>query len=188
MPYRCKARAATFCNLSVTNAVCRDVLLADASDAVVIGFHVVPDDRAQSLAETDGVEIRRYEIIYQVVDDIRKALEGLLEPEKKEVQLGRAVVREAFKVSRVGTVAGCYVTQGLVERSAKVRLIRDGRVIYPEPGSSREASIESLKRFKDDAREVREGLECGIKIAGYDDIKVGDVIEGYRIEEVKRTL
>jgi translation initiation factor IF-2 len=165
-----------------------DVILADASDAVIIGFHVVPDERARSLAEENGVEIRRYEIIYQLTDDIRKSLEGMLTPELHEVELGRALVQQVFKLSRVGTVAGCRVLQGVVERSGKVRLIRDGRVIYPEPGSGKEAGIASLKRVKDDAREVREGFECGIKITGYDDVKEGDVIEVYKIQQTQRTL
>jgi translation initiation factor IF-2 len=165
-----------------------DVILADASDAVIIGFHVVPDERARALAEEKGVEIRRYEIIYQLTDDIRKSLEGMLTPELSEVELGRALVQQVFKLSRVGTVAGCRVLQGVVERSGKVRLIRDGRIIYPMPGSGKEASIGSLKRVKDDAREVREGFECGIKITGYDDVKEGDVIEVYRIQETQRTL
>ncbi len=165
-----------------------DVILADASDAVIVGFHVVPDEGARSLAEEKGVEIRRYEIIYQLTDDIRKSLEGMLSPELHELELGRALVQQVFKLSRVGVVAGCRVLQGVVERTGKVRLIRDGRVIYPEPGSGKEAGISSLKRVKDDAREVREGFECGIKIAGYDDIKEGDIIEVYKIQETQRTL
>src|SRR5262249_56321890 len=124
--------------------------------------------------------------IYNLHNAIRAAREGKLKPREEVVHLGRAVVRDTFKISRVGTIAGCYVTQGTIERSAKVRLIREGVVIYPPP--DRTASLDSLKRFKDDVREVREGFECGIKIAGYDDVKVGDVIEAYRVEEVKRTL
>jgi translation initiation factor IF-2 len=165
-----------------------DVILADASDAVIVGFHVVPDERARALAEEKGVEIRRYEIIYQLTDEIKKSLEGMLTPERNEVELGRALVQQVFKLSRVGAVAGCRVLQGTVERSGKVRLIREGRVIYPEPGSGKEANIGSLKRVKDDVREVREGYECGIKIAGYDDLKEGDVIEVYKIQETQRTL
>ncbi len=165
-----------------------DVILADASDAVIVGFHVVPDERARALAEEKGVEIRRYEIIYQLTDEIKKSLEGMLTPERNEVELGRALVQQVFKLSRVGAVAGCRVLQGTVERSGKIRLIREGRVIYPEPGSGKEANIASLKRVKDDVREVREGYECGIKIAGYDDLKEGDVIEVYKIQETQRTL
>jgi translation initiation factor IF-2 len=165
-----------------------DVQLALTSpqDTIIVGFNVVPDDRARALAEQQGVQMRLYNIIYNLTDDIRSALEGKLKPREDVIHLGRAVVRETFKISRVGTAAGCYVTQGTIERSAKIRLIREGVVIYPPP--DRTAGLESLKRFKEDVREVREGFECGLKIAGYDDIKVGDVIEAYRIEQVQRTL
>ncbi len=165
-----------------------DVQLALTSpeDTILLGFNVVPDERAQALAEERGVQIREYNIIYNLTNDIRAALEGKLKPHEEVVHLGRAVVRDTFKISRVGTIAGCYVTTGTIERSAKVQLIREGVVIYPPP--DRTASLESLKRFKDDAKEVREGFECGIKLAGYDDIKVGDVIMAYRIEQVQRTL
>lgn len=165
-----------------------DVQLALTSpeDTIIVGFNVVPDDRAHALAEEKGVQIREYDIIYHLTDDIRSALEGKLKPREDIIHLGRAVVRQTFKISRVGTIAGCYVTQGIIERSAKVRLIRQGVVIYPPP--DRTASLESLKRHKDDVREVREGYDCGLKIAGYDDVKVDDVIEAYRIEQVQRTL
>jgi translation initiation factor IF-2 len=165
-----------------------DVQLALTSpqDTLIVGFNVVPDDRALALAEDKGVQVREYDIIYKLTDDIRAALEGKLKPREEVIHLGRAVVRETFKISRVGTIAGCRVTQGLIERSAKIRLIREGVVIYPP--SDRTASLDSLKRFKEDVREVREGFECGMKIAGYDDIKVGDVIEAYRVEQVQRTL
>ena len=139
-----------------------------------------------ALAEERGIQIREYDIIYNLANDIRAALEGKLKPREEVVHLGRAVVRNTFKISRVGTIAGCYVTQGVIERSAKIRVIREGVVIYPP--ADRTAGLESLKRFKDDAREVREGFECGLKIAGYDDVKVGDVIEAYRIEQIQRTL
>jgi translation initiation factor IF-2 len=167
-----------------------DVQLALTSpqDTIIVGFNVVPDDRANALAEDKGVQIRQYDIIYKLADDIKAALEGKLKPREEVIHLGRAVVRKTFKIGRVGTVAGCHVTQGTIERSAKVRLIREGVVIYPPPGSDRTASLESLRRVKDDVREVREGFECGIKIAGYDDIKVGDVIEAFRVEQVQRTL
>ncbi len=158
-----------------------DILLADASQAIVIGFRVAPEDRAVSLADEKKIDIRRYDIIYQVTDEIKKAIENQLVPEYKEVHLGRAVVRQMFKISKVGTVAGCFVTQGVIERSAKARLIREGREIY-------KGGIEALKRFKDDAKEVREGFECGIKITNYDDIKTDDVIEAYRIDVIRRTL
>jgi translation initiation factor IF-2 len=165
-----------------------DVQLALTSpeDTIIVGFNVVPDDRALVLAQERGVQIREYDIIYNLTTDIRAALEGKLKPREEVVHLGRAVIRDTFKISRVGTIAGCYVTQGTIERSAKVRVIREGVVIYPP--TDRTASLESLKRFKDDAREVREGFECGMKVAGYDDIKVGDVIEAYRVEQVQRTL
>ena len=165
-----------------------DVQLALASpeDTMIVGFNVVPDDRARALAEERGVQIRQYDIIYQLTDDLRAALAGKLKPREEVVHLGRAVVRQTFKISRVGTVAGCYVTQGTIERSARVRVIREGKVVYPPP--DRVATLESLKRIKDDVREVREGYDCGIKIANFDDIKVGDVIEAYRVEQVQRTL
>jgi translation initiation factor IF-2 len=165
-----------------------DVQLALTSpqDTIIVGFNVVPDERARAVAEEKGVQIRQYDIIYNLTDDIRSALEGKLKPREEVIHLGRAVVRETFRISRVGTIAGCYVTQGTIERSAKVRLIREGVVIYPP--ADRTASLDSLKRFKEDVREVREGFECGMKIAGYDDVKVGDVIEAYRVEHVQRTL
>jgi translation initiation factor IF-2 len=165
-----------------------DVQLALTSpqDTLIVGFNVVPDDRAKMLAEERGIQIRQYNIIYNLTDDIRSALEGKLKPREEVVHLGRAVVRQVFKISRVGTVAGCYVTQGVIERSAKVRLIRQGVVIYPPP--DRTAGLESLKRHRDDVREVREGYDCGMKIAGYDDVKVDDVIEAFRVEQVQRKL
>ena len=158
-----------------------DVQLADASDAVIIAFNVVPDERARSLAEDKGVQVRRYEIIYQVTDDLKKALEGMLAPEKRENELGRAVVQRTFSISRLGVIAGCRVIAGIIARNARLRVIRDNRVIG-------DYGIESLKREKDDAREVRDGLECGIKLAGFNDLKEGDIFECYRVEEVARTL
>jgi translation initiation factor IF-2 len=165
-----------------------DVWLALTSpqDTLIIGFNVVPDDRARALSEEKGVQIRQYDIIYNLTNDIRAALEGKLKPREEVVHLGRANVRETFKISRVGTIAGCYVTQGIIRRNAKIRLIREGVVIYPPP--ERTAGLDSLKRFKEDVAEVREGFECGLKIAGYDDIKVGDAIEAFRVEQVQRTL
>ena len=153
---------------------------------MIVGFNAVPDERASALAEEKGVQIRQYNIIYNLTNDIRAALEGKLKPREEVVNLGRAVVRKTFKISRVGTVAGCFVTQGVIRRNAKVRLIREGVVIFPPP--DRTVGLESLKRVKEDTSEVREGFECGIKIAGYDDIKTGDVIEAYRVEQVQRTL
>jgi len=165
-----------------------DVQLALTSpeDTLILGFNVVPDDAARQLAEERGIQIREYDIIYRLAEDIRSALEGKLKPREDVIHLGRALVRETFKISRVGTIAGCHVTQGVIERPAKIRIVRSGVVVYPP--ADRTVGLDSLKRFKEDAREVREGFECGIKIAGYDDIKVGDVIECYRIEQVKRTL
>ncbi len=165
-----------------------DVQLALTSpeDTLILGFNVVADDGAKTLAEERGIQVRLYNIIYQLTDDIRSALEGKLKPREEIVFLGRAVVRETFKISRVGTIAGCYVTKGVIERSAKVRVIRNGVVIYPP--ADRTTGLDSLKRFKDDVREVKEGNECGIKVAGYDDIKVDDIVEAYRIDQVMRTL
>jgi translation initiation factor IF-2 len=160
--------------------------LTSPADTLILGFNVVPDDRAQALAEERGVQIRQYNIIYKLTDDVRAALEGKLKPREDVIHLGRAVVRETFRISRTGTIAGCHVTQGVIERSAKVRVIRSGVVVYPP--ADRTVGLESLKRFKEDVREVREGYECGLKVAGYDDIKVGDVVEAYRVEQVQRTL
>ncbi len=158
-----------------------DVHLAHASDAIVIGFNVVADEAARMLADEYKVSIRRYEIIYKLSEDLKQAVEGKLKPEQREVDLGRALVQQEFKISRVGTIAGCRVISGNVVRNGRVRLIRDSRIIG-------DYGIDSLKRGKDDAREVREGMECGIRLAGYNDVKPGDVLEVYRVEEVKRTL
>jgi translation initiation factor IF-2 len=165
-----------------------DVWLALTSpeDTIIVGFNVVPDDRALALAEEKGIKIREYDIIYNLTNDIRAALEGKLKPREEVVHLGRAVVQETFKISRVGTIAGCRVTQGTIKRNSKVRLIREGLVIFPP--AERTAGLESLRRFKEDVGEVREGYECGMKIAGYDDIKVGDVIEAFRVDQIQRTL
>ena len=165
-----------------------DVQLALASpeDSIVVGFNVVPDDAALKLADERDIPIREYNIIYKLTEDIKAALEGKLKPEERVIHLGRAVVRQTFKISKVGTAAGAYVTQGVIERSAKIRVIRDGAVIYPQ--GEKVASLDSLKRFKDDVKDVKEGYDCGMKVANYDDIKVGDVIEAYRIEHVQRTL
>jgi translation initiation factor IF-2 len=158
-----------------------DVTLAASAGAIVIAFHVVAEDRAQALADRDGVQIRRYDIIYNVTDDIKKALEGLLKPERLEIATGRAIVLRTFPISRVGTIAGCRVLNGTIERSNRVHVIRDQTVLNDYP-------IASLKREKDDAREVREGMECGIRLEGFNDVKEGDLLESYRIEERKRTL
>jgi translation initiation factor IF-2 len=159
-----------------------DVELADASKAVIIGFHVVPDEAARAMAEQRRVEIRLYKVIYEIFDDLKKALSGLLEPEVREKLHGHAEVRKVYKVSRVGTIAGCFVTDGHIQRGSKIRLSRGGIVITDD------LAIESLKRVKDDAKEVKAGLECGIKLAGYDDVKEGDVLEAYVREMIQRTL
>jgi translation initiation factor IF-2 len=158
-----------------------DVHLADASDAVIIGFNVVPDEGARLLADQRGVQIRRYEIIYQVSDDLKAALEGMLKPEKREVDLGRALVQRTFAISRLGVIAGCRVLAGTIERNCRVRVIRENRILGDYP-------LDSLKREKDDAREVREGLECGMKLKGFNDLKEGDILEAYKVEEFARTL
>jgi translation initiation factor IF-2 len=158
-----------------------DVLLASTSDATIIGFHVRPDSKARSTAEAEGVEIRTYNVIYEAVQDVRDALEGMLEPEEEEVVVGTAEIRQLFKISGVGTVAGCYVEEGEIRRNLPVRILRDHVEVH-------DGEIESLKRFQEDVSEVREGYECGISIAGFDDVKEGDLIECYRVEEVARTL
>jgi translation initiation factor IF-2 len=158
-----------------------DVLLAKASGAIVLGFHVRPDSNARATAEREQVDVRTYRIIYEAVEDVRAALEGLLKPEERETVLGEAEVLQLFKVSKVGTIAGCMVRSGTIQRTGKARVTRDGVVVYT-------GGLSSLKRFKDDVREVREGLECGIGIENFNDLKVGDRIESFRMEEVKRTL
>ena len=158
-----------------------DVMLASASDAVIIGFQVRPTPGARLLAEREEIDIRTYSVIYDAIEDIRDALEGLLSPEKKEVTRGTVEVRDLFRVPKAGTVAGCYVIEGKIRRNDRLRVIREGVVIY-------EGDIDSLRRFKDDVREVQSGYECGISVRGYNDLKVGDQIEGYEIVEEKRTL
>jgi translation initiation factor IF-2 len=158
-----------------------DVLLAAASGAIIIGFHVRPDAKVREAAEREHVQIRLYDIIYKAVEDVRAALEGMLKPELNEVVIGAAEIRQVFKLSKSGTVAGCMVTSGSIPRTAKVRLLREGVPVW-------EGRIDALKRFKDDVREVQTGFECGISLEGYNDIKVGDVIEAFKIEELARTL
>jgi len=143
--------------------------------------NVRPDSNARASAERERVEIRTYRIIYEAVDEVKSAMEGLLAPEKKEVVLGEAEVRQVFKIAKVGTIAGSFVRSGVIPRTAKVRVIRNGVEVY-------DGTLASLKRFKDDAREVREGFECGIGVENFNDVKVGDLIEAYRIDEVARTL
>jgi translation initiation factor IF-2 len=157
-----------------------DVMLASASNAVVIGFNVRPNAEARGLAEREGVDIRTYRVIYQLTDDIRQALVGMLAPERREEVLGEAEVRALFRASRLGVIAGCYVTNGVIRRNAQVRVVREGTVIY-------ETTIASLKRFKDDVREVQEGFECGILLEGFNDVKEGDVLEAFETQEIERT-
>jgi translation initiation factor IF-2 len=165
-----------------------DVQLALTSpeDTLVVGFNVTADDAALRLAEDHNIHLREYQIIYNLVDDVKAALEGRLKPIEEVVHLGRAVVRATFKVGKVGVIAGCHVTSGSIERNARIRVIREGIVIYPP--ADKVVGLDSLKRFKEDVKEVREGFECGLKITGYNDIKVGDVIEAFKIEIKQRTL
>ncbi|MBU6236886.1 MAG: translation initiation factor IF-2 [Planctomycetes bacterium] len=166
---------------SVGGITVADVTLASASQAVIVGFNVIPDEAARALADTRNVEIRRYDIIYNLAQDIRALIEGKLKPEEKVIELGRALVKQVFSVSRVGTIAGCYVAQGTVERGCRVRVNREGRKIG-------DYVLDTLKRVKEDVKEVNRGMECGIKLGGFNDVKVDDVLEAYRIEEVARTL
>lgn len=159
-----------------------DVVLAEASDAIVIGFNVVPEDKASKIAESKGVDIRLYSIIYRITEDLKKAMSGLLEPEEKLNSIGKAAVRDTFKIPGVGTIAGCYVEQGEINRNARIRLIRDSVILRDN------CQIDSLKHFKDDVKKVGTGLECGIKITGFDDVKKGDVFEVYEIIKVQRTI
>jgi translation initiation factor IF-2 len=154
-----------------------DVLLASASNAVIIGFNVRPERKAQELADQEKIDIRLHSIIYELQDQIKKAMLGLLEPIIKETYQGRAEVRETFRVPKAGTIAGCYVLDGIIKRDSDVRLVRDGVQVY-------KGRIGSLKRFKDDASEVRNGMECGINIANFNDVKKGDVIEAFVTERI----
>jgi translation initiation factor IF-2 len=163
-----------------------DVVLAEASDAVIIGFNVRPSMQASRLADGAGIQIRTYSIIYTAIDEIKSAMEGMLEPKVQEKIVANVEVREVFKFDKV-TVAGCYVLDGRIKRDNKVRVIRDGIVEYPK-GENQQAELGSLKRFKDDVKDVQMGMECGITVKNYNDLKVGDIIEAYEIEEIKRTL
>ena len=158
-----------------------DVLLATASNAIIIGFHVRPNAQARALAEREKVDIRLYDIIYRVIQDVTDALEGMLKPDIEEQVVGVVEVREIFRARRVGTIAGCYVQSGNVTRNANIRLIRDGVVVY-------ESTVSSLRRFKEDVREVQSGFECGLTVDGYQDIKQNDTIEVYETREVARQL
>jgi translation initiation factor IF-2 len=158
-----------------------DILLAAASNAIVVGFQVRPSMAARKLAEKEEIDIRLYSIIYDAINEIRSAMEGMLSPEIKEEVIATLEIRETFKIDKVGTVAGCFVKDGKIHRNTRIRLIRDGIVVHT-------GELGSLKRFKDDVKEVNSGYECGLNIAGYNDIKVGDIIEGYREVEYKKTL
>jgi translation initiation factor IF-2 len=166
---------------SVGGVSLADVTLASASDAVILAFNVIPDEQARSLADERNVQIRRYEVIYKLTDDIKAMVEGRLKPEEKIVELGRALVKQVFSISRVGSIAGCYVVQGSIQRGCRIRVHRDGRTIG-------DYGLDSLKRIKEDVKEVPRGMECGIRLQGFNDIKQDDVLEAYRIEEVARTL
>jgi translation initiation factor IF-2 len=159
-----------------------DVRLAQASSAIVIGFNVVAEDHARQLADQCGVEVRTYRVIYEVVDDIRKALEGLLEPVLESTYAGRAEVKQVFNLTKIGTVAGCQVLDGAINRTNRIRIVRNGAVVREQ------VPLNSLKRFKNDVKEVVSGLECGIKLEGFDDIKPGDVLEAFVVTEVQPTL
>ena len=156
-----------------------DVTLGAASNAIVIGFNVRPDNNAIAQADRDGVEIKTYRIIYDAIEDVKSAMIGMLDPEYKEVVNGKAEVRMTYKISNVGTIAGCYVTDGKIVRNSEIRVIRDGIVIF-------ESKLASLKRFKDDAKEVARGYECGLSVEKFNDLKEGDVIESYSMEAIKR--
>jgi translation initiation factor IF-2 len=158
-----------------------NVNLAAASNAVIIGFNVRPQGKATELADREGVEIRYYSVIYNAIEEIEAALRGMLKPEFEEAQLGTAEIREVFRSSKIGNIAGCMVTGGVIRRNAKARLSRDGAVVADS------VDLSSLKRFKDDATEVREGFECGLTLRGYNDIKIGDVIESFEMRELTRT-
>ena len=158
-----------------------DVTLASASDAYIIGFQVRPSQAARRLAENEGVDIRLYSIIYSAIEDVKSAMEGMLEPETKEEILGAAEVLQTYKISKVGTIAGAIVREGKVKKNCKVRVIRDGIVRYT-------GDLGSLKRFKDDVKEVTTGFDCGLSVAGYNDIQEGDMIESFEVVQIKKTL
>jgi translation initiation factor IF-2 len=158
-----------------------DIILAAASNAIIVGFQVRPSVAARRLAEKEGVDVRMYSIIYDAIEQVKAAMEGMLSPEMREEIIGTAEVRETFHISKVGTIAGCVVKEGKLRRSARVRLIRDGIVIYT-------GELGSLKRFKDDVKEVATGYECGLNITNYNDVKVGDLVEAYEEVAVKKSL
>ena len=157
-----------------------DMLLAETTGAIVIGFNVTTNAKARALAESKKIDVRLYDVIYHISEDIEKALKGMLEPTVRIDVLGHAEVRQVFRISKVGAIAGCYVTNGVITRGSKVRFLREGTIIW-------KGSINSLKRFKDDAREVSEGFECGILLEGFNDLKEGDILEAYETKQVERT-
>jgi translation initiation factor IF-2 len=158
-----------------------DILLADASDAVVLRFNVGIEERASAIAKERGIEVRHYTVIYELLDDIKKALEGLLTPQTQLVSIGKVIVKALFKISKIGVIAGCEVKNGKVTRGAKVKIFRNNNMVC-------ESEVETLKRFKEDVKEVEQGLECGIKIKDFDDIAIGDEIEVFEVVEVKQKL
>jgi translation initiation factor IF-2 len=158
-----------------------DVLLASASDAIIIAFQVRPSASARKLAEQEEIQIKSYSVIYAAIDEVKESMEGLLSARIEEKVLGTAEIREAFKISKVGTIAGCFMLEGKIARNSTIRVIRDGIVVYT-------GTLGSLKRFKDDVKEVTKGYECGLNVANYNDIKAGDHIEAFEEVEVKRTL
>ena len=155
--------------------------LAEGFNAVILGFSVRANKEAAAAAKRNGIEIRYYNIIYDAVDDLKAAMSGMLTPDKKEEVIGNAEIRQVFRVSKIGSIAGCMVTSGVVRRTAKLRLLRDNVVIFT-------GELDSLKRFKDDVREVKAGFECGLSVKGYQDIEVGGILEVYEVQEVARTL
>ena len=158
-----------------------DVLLASTAGGIIVGFQVRPSLNARKIAEKEGVEIKLYSIIYEAIEEIKKALEGLLAPSVEEIVTGSLEVREIYKISKIGTIAGCYVTDGKITRKNNLRLIRDGKIIFT-------GKIKQLKRFKDDTNEVKTGYECGASLEDYNDIKKGDIIETYEMNEIKRKI
>jgi translation initiation factor IF-2 len=171
----------TFVHRAVGGITENDISLAATTNATIIGFNVRPDRKARELAEQQDVEIRTYEIIYKLLEDIEQAMVGMLAPEYEEVVTGDAEVREIFRVPRIGAIAGCYVQNGTITRGSKVRFLRDGAIIW-------KGTISSLKRFKEDVQEVRAGFECGIGLSDFQDLKPGDIIETYEDREIERRL
>jgi translation initiation factor IF-2 len=155
-----------------------DVMLAEASNAIIVGFNVRPDPTARDMAEQSGVDIKLYRVIYDAIEDLENAMKGMQAPKTREVDLGRAEIRDVFKISGVGAVAGCYVLEGKITRNAEIRVVRDGIIIADD-------HLSSLKRFKDDVKEVAKGYECGMALEKFNDLKVGDVFEAYTVEEYR---